>query len=323
MNRDFIYHIEENFTGQKISDFLKVKGFSEQNLVDLRKDEDALWVNGEPVHQNAVLSTGDELKVCLHETKWSEQITPVDLPLDILYEDEDLLIINKPAGMPINPSFHNPDNSLGNALMYYYRQQNLPFVYRCVNRLDRDTSGLTIVAKHSVSSAMLSDMVRNRAIKREYIAVVEGIVKEDEGTISAPIRRLTPDTIERIVDEEQGERAVTHYRVLSRVQVKENSDKQTTLSEEKASIQPNAYSVVLCTLETGKTHQIRVHMTHIEHPLLGDFLYYPEDHTLSRQALHAWRLTFVHPITGEEMQFEAPVPNDIRNLPEFPQELFD
>ena len=152
-----------------------------QNLVDLRKNEQAICLNGTYVHMNHMLAEGDVLTVWIRETENSRQIRPVKLPFAIVYEDEDLLVINKPAGMPVHPSRGNPENSLGNALAWYFKEQGVPFVFRCINRLDRDTSGLTIVAKHAVSAAILGQMVRAKAeqglkapgIHRTYLALVE------------------------------------------------------------------------------------------------------------------------------------------------------
>ena len=233
---------------------------------------------------------GDNLCIHICEEESSEKIPPIELPFPVVYEDEDIVVVNKPADMPIHPSLNNYENTLGNAAAYYFAKQNKAFIFRCINRLDRDTTGLTILAKHMVSAGILQSQMVERRIKREYLAIVDGIIEEDEGTIDAPIGRKDGSTIERMVDCENGERAVTHYRVLER---KAN----TTL--------------VALKLETGRTHQIRVHMTHKGHPLLGDFLYNPSDDRMSRQALHAWHLSFTHPITGEEMSFEAPVPEDM------------
>ena len=185
---------------------------------------------------------------------------------------------------------------MANALAYYFDQQNRPFVFRCINRLDRDTSGLTIVAKHYVSAGMLSAMIANKAtsgITREYLAIVKGSVQPPEGTITAPLGRKEGSIIERTIDFEKGESAITHYKVL----------------DEK-----NGHSLVSLILETGRTHQIRIHMKHLGYPLIGDYLYNPDMERIQRQALHAWKLSFVHPITGEKMQFTAPLPEDMAKV---------
>ena len=223
MDRSISYQINGLEKPQKISGFLKEKGYSRQNLVDLRKDEQAICLNGTYVHMNHMLAEGDVLTVWIREKENSGQIRPVKLPFAIVYEDEDLLVINKPAGMPVHPSRGNPENSLGNALAWYFKEQGVPFVFRCINRLDRDTSGLTIVAKHAVSAAILGQMVRAKAeqglkapgIHRTYLAIVEGKVMPVSGVIDAPIARKEDRCLCRVVDFKRGDRAVTHYRVLT------------------------------------------------------------------------------------------------------------
>ena len=293
MERTLTYIADNSIAPLPVSQFLKQKGFSSHNLVQLKKDPTAVLANEIPCFMNHVLQPGDTLTLQIREYRSSEKIPPVNLPLDIVYEDEDLLVINKPAGMPIHPSMNHYYNSMANALAYYFERQNCPFVFRCINRLDRDTSGLTIVAKHSVSAGMLSAMIANKAtsgITREYLAIVKGSVQPPNGTITAPLGRKEGSVIERTVDFEKGESAVTHYKVL----------------EEK-----NGHSLVSLILETGRTHQIRIHMKYLGYPLIGDYLYNPDMERIQRQALHAWRLTFRHPITGKILDFTAPLPEDM------------
>jgi 23S rRNA pseudouridine1911/1915/1917 synthase len=187
--------------------------------------------------------------------------------------------------------------------MYYFASQDIPHTFRCVNRLDRDTTGLTMIAKHMLSSAILSRQITNREVHRTYLAIVEGDVPAF-GTIDAPIARKSGSTIERIVSEVDGARAVTHFKKIAY---------QNELS----------LSLIALQLETGRTHQIRVHMQHIGHPLIGDFLYNPESTVMSRQALHSFCLTFPHPITGESVTFYAPLPDDMKVLfPDYTDEQF-
>lgn len=254
-----------------------------------------LTIGGEPVYSNRRLQEGDTLEVRLTERDNSETIVPTAMELDIVYEDEDLLVVNKPAGLPIHPSQGHHENTLANGMAYYFRQKGEPFVYRVINRLDRDTTGLLIVARHGLSCAILSEMVKNRQIHREYLAVVSGRT-DDCGSIDAPIARVDGSTIMRQVDLVKGEQALTYYRL---VRYYPSMD----------------CSLVALTLGTGRTHQIRVHMKYMGHPLLGDFLYNPDYRFIQRQALHSHRLEFQHPVTGQQMKFEAELPCDMRFNP--------
>ena len=293
MNRTLTYTITASDTATKIEHFLRNKGYSRQLLISLKQVQDSVLVNDKPRYMNERLADGDLLTIHIRENESSEKIEPVSLPLDILYEDEDLLVINKPAGMPIHPSINNYGNTLANALAYYFESQNKPFIFRCTNRLDRDTSGVTIIAKNQLSSGILSTMVMNHDVSREYLAIVKGTDLPDYGTIDAPIGRMPGSIIERRIDFEHGEHAVTHYRVLER---------------------KNGHSLVSLKLETGRTHQIRIHMKYLGYPLIGDYLYNPDMEHIKRQALHSYRMTFIHPITGTPMDICAALPNDMKRL---------
>lgn len=295
MVRSIDYSIPSTWVGS-IQQFLKSRGYSTQCLISLKKNPDNVLLNGQPAYLTAKVTKGDLLTIHIREEHSSEHIDPVELPLDIIYEDEDLLVINKPAGMPIHPSQNNRDNSLGNALAWYFADRGRPFVFRCVNRLDRDTSGLTIIAKHQVSAAILSAQLADKAssgLEREYLAIVRGCPFPAADTIDIPLGRKEGSIIERIPDPEHGERAVTHYRVL----------------ETK-----NGHSLLSLILETGRTHQIRVHMKYLGYPLIGDYLYNPDMEHMSRQALHAYRLCFTHPMTGQRMEFTSPLPADMYRI---------
>ena len=293
MERNIQYLISEKDEGRILSRFLRHTGYSRRNLSWLKADPYGVLLNGLPVHLNARLHAGDLAAVHIREDEESS-IVPVPLPFGLVYEDADLLVVDKPAGMPLHPSFQNTDNTLANALTWHYQSQGQAFVFRCSNRLDRDTSGLTIVSRHRVAACMLSEMGVRREITREYLAIVRGKVSPSSGTIDVPIGRCPDSIIERRVDPLHGEAAVTHYHVV----------KET-----------NGLSLVSLTLETGRTHQIRVHMQHIGHPLLGDHLYNPGDRSLiTRQALHAHTLSFVHPITKEALTFTSELPEDMARL---------
>lgn len=296
MKRIFNYEIKEKDAGRQIGDFLKEKGYSRHITAHLKRTERGIVRNGEWAYVSQNLEKGDLLTVTLLEEEPSEHILAVQMPLDIVYEDENLMVINKAADMPIHPSIHNYDNTLANGVAYYFESQGIPFTYRCINRLDRDTTGLLIIAKHMLSAGILADQIKKRLIHREYLAVASGEVPK-EGVIDAPIARKADSVIERCVDFEKGERAVTHFRRVA---------------------YQNGYSLVSLKLETGRTHQIRVHMKYLGYPLIGDFLYNPDYRILDHQALHSYRLQFVHPISGKEMEFvkEPPWRTDIFSVTE-------
>ena len=296
MTRTIQYKIEEQHNGKCISMFLKEKEYSRAVIIELKKTKTGIQKNGTWAGVNEILNTGDILEICLTEQGSSENIVSRELQLDILYEDEDILVVNKPYDTPIHPSVNNYNNTLANGVVHYYQQQNKPYIFRCINRLDRDTTGVTILAKNLISASILSKRMKERGLSRTYVAFVEGITKE-EGTIDRPIGREEGTIIKRKIDEKEGKHAVTHYCKLEELQV-----------------EGKAVSVVALQLETGRTHQIRVHMASIGHPLLGDFLYNESNHMLTRQALHAVSCAFYHPITGEYKRITAPLPKDMAML---------
>lgn len=296
MTRRIQYKIEEKHNGKCISMFLKEKEYSRAVIIELKKTKTGIQKNGTWAGVNEILNTGDILEIRLTEQGSSENIVPKEFQLDILYEDEDILVVNKPYDTPIHPSVNNYNNTLANGVVHYYQQQNKPYIFRCINRLDRDTTGVTILAKNLISASILSKRMKERGLSRTYVAFVEGITKE-EGTIDLPIGREEGTIIKRRIDEKEGKHAVTHYCKLEELQ-----------------IEGKAVSVVALQLETGRTHQIRVHMASIGHPLLGDFLYNESNHMLTRQALHAASCAFYHPITGEYKRITAPLPKDMAML---------
>lgn len=291
MNRIFHYQITENEQGTTVLDFLRKKGFSRHILSSMKADKEALTRNGQRIGGREQLLAGDHFRVRLLETVDSDGIVPVSMPLSILYEDEDILVINKPADMPVHPSIGNYTNTLANGVAAYLDAKDEHSPFRCINRLDRDTSGALILAKNAFSAAVLSTQMRNRQIRRTYLAVVEGITPPN-GTIFAPISRVDDSVIERHVDFLRGELAVTHYE---RLEVK------------------NEHSLLEIHLETGRTHQIRVHMGYIGHPLPADYLYHPVYDCFKRQPLHSLQLEFRHPVTDKPMCLLAPVSEDMCN----------
>ena len=288
------YLIQQQDIQKTVEQFLLSNGYSAALIRRLRHTEQSILKNGSPVYTTYRLDEGDSLAVTLPEEHGSENIVPVPMDLDIRYEDRDLLVVNKAAGIPIHPSQGNHDNTLANGIAWYLGEKGEAATYRAINRLDRDTTGLLILARHALSACMLSEMVRTHAIRRCYLAAASGLVPP-EGVIDAPIARTCDSTIERCVDFERGDSARTHYRTLCY-----NRDTDCSLVELR--------------LETGRTHQIRVHMKHIGHPLPGDFLYNPDYRLIGRQALHSWQLDFIHPIKKEPLHFEAPLPEDMRRL---------
>lgn len=293
MNRIFKYTVHNNVLPCTVSEFLKQKGFSRQIIIQLKKTHQGILVNNQWAYVRTPLKANDTITIQLLEEAPSENIVPVPLPLDIVYEDEDILLVNKSANMPVHPSINNYDNTLANGIAYYYKMQEKPFVFRCINRLDRDTTGLLIIAKNALSASILSNQMKKREIHRTYLAVVSGFPKKNADTITAPIARKENSAIERCIDFQKGEPAITHYQMISS---KEN------------------YSLLKLSLETGRTHQIRVHMKYIGNPLLGDYLYNPDFSRIQRVALHSYCLSFVHPITGETMNFSAKLPEDMATL---------
>lgn len=302
MKRRLTYQISKDYDQCTIKDFLKHNGYSGKNIIELKKTKESILLNGVWEYVSKRLSEGDVLEIQIVENQKNERILPVCLPFPIVYEDDDLLIINKPANMPTHPSLNNYDNSLANAAAYHFGKLGIPYTFRCINRLDKDTTGLTILAKHMVSANLLSSLIKKRQITREYRAIVSGRLTDACGTVNAPIGRCSDSLITRMVDDVNGEHAITHYKKLATC---------------------NNCTYVSLRLETGRTHQIRVHMAHIGHPLIGDYLYNPDYQkkplpgfaaAMERQALHAYRLAFPHPVTGKNMEFTAPLPDDMKKL---------
>lgn len=315
--RIITYKIAKEYAGKRISAYLKAAGYPESALGKLRHSEGVLKINGVPVHINYRFFTDDsrlgieasadserELSVCIREEESSEKISPIDLSFEILYEDEDILVVNKPPFMPTHPSLNNYDNSLANGVAHYFCGKNEPFVFRCVNRLDRDTSGIVVLAKHYLAAGILAEGVRTREVKREYLAIAikdEGAAElKTRGTISKPIARLKGSTIERTVSDD-GETAITDYEILDSIDI-----------EYKGTVR--LLYLMKCSLRTGRTHQIRVHFKSEGYPLIGDFLYNPECDMMNRQALHSWHVSFKHPVTGREMDFKVPLYEDMRKF---------
>jgi 23S rRNA pseudouridine1911/1915/1917 synthase len=291
MERIITYQITEETAGVTIRDYLRGQGYSHHALTELKKGPHGICLNDADAFPGQFLHPGDRLKIRTVISS-SDSVPPAQVPFSIVYEDEDLLVLNKPAGTPVHPSMGNHGNTLANGLAFYYRRQGLPFTCRFISRLDRDTTGLLLAARHGISAAVLSAGLAGKQIRRTYLALAEGHTPPS-GTIDLPIGRKPGSIIERCVDR-HGASSVTHYRTLKKT---------------------GSVSLLSIRLETGRTHQIRVHMAAIGHPLLGDTLYNPGGLPgMSRQALHSACLEFVHPITKEAMRFTAPLPDDMLSL---------
>jgi 23S rRNA pseudouridine1911/1915/1917 synthase len=278
--------------GMLIRDYLKEKNISKRALTDIKFGGGCILVNGEHATVRFELKSGDVLKVIFPVEKPSSGMLPEKVNFDIVYEDEWCLVINKPPYLPTIPSREHPGGTLANGLLFYYREKGIDATIHVVNRLDKDTSGLMLVAKHRFAHSLFSSLQKQGGIKRTYAALVEGKVLVKQGTISAPIGRKEDSIIERTVRDD-GKLAVTHYHVIA-------------FSE--------CNTLVSLKLETGRTHQIRVHMSHIGHPLCGDSLYGGSHRLLSRQALHSAELSFFHPFLEKEMNFKIDLPNDIQSV---------
>ncbi|ATP93506.1 RNA pseudouridine synthase [Bacillus altitudinis] len=280
--------------GRLLKDYLIDLGISKRMLADIKFDGGDLLINGEHVTVRYELREGDRLTILFPEEKVSEGLKPAAIPLDILFEDEHVLVLNKKPYIPSIPSREHPEHSIANGLLHHYAKQSVRLTVHLVNRLDRDTSGVMLVAKHRFAHSLLSKAQKKGEVKRTYRAMTHGMITQKEGTIRAKIARKGDSIIERMVDE-SGQEAVTHYTVLAVHTHLDMSD-------------------VSLTLETGRTHQIRVHMQFLGHPLVGDTLYGGTSERIGRQALHSETLVFPHPITGESMTFSAPLPDDMTLL---------
>lgn len=290
---EIIYTVKEN--NKTIKQILKENLFiSDRLLIFLRKNKLIYYNNDKLINLNITAKLNNTIKIDLNFEEDNSNVIPIKMDLNIIYEDDALLILNKPAGIPVHPSILHYTNSLSNGVKYYFDTLGLKKKLRPVNRLDRNTSGIVIFAKNQYIQECLIHQMQTKEFKKFYLAIVEGHLEKLEGTIDAPINRKENSIIERCVDE-NGERAVTHYKILKR-----NFDRN--------------YDLVECMLETGRTHQIRVHFSYMGHPLIGDTLYGNGSEYISRQALHAYKVEFVHPISHKLMQFTADVPKDFSLL---------
>ena len=291
-----VYTVQENHKYENVLEVLKCEFMLSDRLIRKLKLSHFILLNDDVVLPSHLLHIGDVIKIKIRFDEDNSNIVPTKMNLEIIYEDDAYIIVNKPSGIPVHPSMDHYTDSLSNGIRYYFDEKGLKRKIRPVNRIDKDTSGIVIFAKNEYIQECLIRQMKSHTFQKEYIAICDGIFEEKKGSISAPIARKEGSIIERCIDS-NGDSAITHYEVI-----------------DEAVIHSISYSVVKCFLETGRTHQIRVHMKHIGHPLLGDTLYGSSSSLISRQALHAYQVKFMHPLTKKECSYIAPLPEDIKKL---------
>lgn len=284
MDKKFGILIDDTLSEKTVKELLHRNGVSSSLMTELKESEDGILLNGKKVFVNEKVKTGDRLLITLKDKR--SDIAPSDIPLLVLYEDEDIIAVNKPRNMPIHPSQNHHGDTLANALMHYFLGED--FTFRVITRLDKDTSGVVLLAKNPLSGAILGEAMKKGSIKKEYLALVNGKMNPEKGEINAPIGRREESVILRCVTP-LGKEAITFYETLQ-----SNGD----------------YSLVKLSPLTGRTHQIRVHLSYIGNPIYGDDLYGAAQKD-ERVRLHCSKISFCHPITGEEMTIEAPLMEDM------------
>lgn len=277
-----------------VKEVLKAEfSMSDRLLLKLKK-LDKIYLNGNVTSVNHPVFENNLIECYLDYEEDNSNIIPTEMPLNIIYEDEAYIVVNKPAGIPVHPSMDHYTDSLSNGIAFYFNQIGLKKKIRPVNRLDKDTSGIVIFAKNEYIQECLVRQMKSKEFIKRYIAVVNGNLDNLEGTINAPIARKEGSIIERCVSE-TGDIAITHYKVLKR---------------------KTDFDIVECILETGRTHQIRVHFAYLGHSLLGDTLYGTSSSLINRQALHAYEVEFTHPLSKKKVKYITTVPEDLNKLME-------
>lgn len=286
-------YIDESRAGKSVFDILRRElGFSGRMLTRLKQDEQGILVDGERVTVRFRLTQGQCLAVAVDDRAGADHIQPVDLPLDLICTDDDFFAVNKPPAMPTHPSHGHYDDTLANALAYHCASAGIPFVFRSVNRLDRNTSGVVLVARNQPAAARLAAAMQAGEFDKRYLAILDGELSPDAGELSAPIRRTAESIITReVCAEGEGDFALTRWRVLAR---------------------GRGRTLVEAAPVTGRTHQLRVHFAYLGCPIHGDDLYGRAADDLDRQALHAFSLTFPHPSQRRPVRLTAPLPDDLR-----------
>lgn len=264
---------------------------SNRLLLKLKQNQKILK-NDEPSNINSSIKENDKITVIIDFDENSDNIVPTQMPLEIVFEDECMLVLNKPAGLPVHPSILHFEDSLSNGVKAYFEKNQINCKIRPVNRLDKDTSGLVIFAKNQYIQECLIKQMETHEFQKSYLAFLAGNLEKNSGVINAPIARKENSIIEREINP-NGQNAITEYKLIKNFK---------------------NYCLVEFTLKTGRTHQIRVHSKHIGHPILGDWLYGSTSNLISHQALHAYKISFIHPVTKKAMVFEIPLPNDMQVL---------
>ena len=289
---EFNYTVNTPNLYNTVRDVLKNYFLVSSRLLLKLKNNNCVFLNNKKCSINSTISLGDIVSFSLDYEEDNSNIVATNIPLNIVYEDDCLLIINKQPNVAIHHSMLHYDNSLSNGVKFYFDSIGLKKKIRPVNRLDRNTSGLVIFAKNEYVQEFLIKQMKNNTFSKEYLAILEGILNKKKGTIIAPIARKKDSIIERCVDE-SGDFSITHYKVIKEF---------------------NNLSLVNFKLETGRTHQIRVHSSYIGHPILGDDLYGNKSSLIYRQALHSYKISFIHPKAREKMCFEIDLPKDMINI---------
>lgn len=293
MKKNMTYRIEEgNIT---IKDFLLSHNISSKAISTLKKQVDGILVNGKVQFTNYKLQPNDILSINLDENNDYENIIATKMDLNILYEDDDIVIVNKSADITVHPSKKYFTNSLVNGLTYYYQHKNMDVKLHCITRLDKETSGCVLFAKNRIAANCLSNMVKQKEISKTYLSLASGKVSKQHFFISAPISRISKGNILRCVDFQTGKEALTECFLLGYYP-------------------SNDISLLKCLLHTGRTHQIRVHLQYINHPIVSDSLYNKSCNLLLRQGLHCYNIRFIHPISHQLIDVTSQLPADLKQV---------